>query len=217
MCLRLFVLAAVLPGCWQESWMPTCTDPVYTELADDEASPLGMTANDLLAIATPGWEGIGYDVDDAEVDVAWALERGDGSAVFADVENTDELVRRRFGFGGDSVAAIYVQCDDWLEVPAQLSIVSEGAAIDHDMDAALTTSQPLWDEQRIQVAGTEPYEGSGVVVPGIDESFDEQTIDSLLSKGADGRSEGTFNWEGNTDTQGRAIYLLEWNDYSTTD
>jgi hypothetical protein len=56
--------------------MPTCTEPEYTELADDEESPLGMSADDLLAIATPGWEGIGYDVDDAEVDVAWALERG---------------------------------------------------------------------------------------------------------------------------------------------
>ena len=192
--------------------MPTCTEPEYTELADDEESPLGMSADDLLAIATPGWAGIGHDVDDAEVDVAWALERAEGSAVFADIEETDVVVRRRLGFGSGGVG-IYVQCDDWLEVPAQLSIVSEDAAIDHDMDAALMTSQPYWDEQRIQISATEPYEGSGVVVPGVDDSFDTQTIDALLSKGADGRSEGTFSWNGNSDTQGRAIYLLMWNDY----
>ena len=193
--------------------MPTCTEPEYTDLADDEASPLGMTPNDLLAIATPGWEGKGHDVDDAEVDAGWALSRGEGSAFFADVEQTEELVRRRFGFGGDSVAGIYVICDDWVEVPAQLSIVSEGAAIDHDMDASLMTSQPYWDEQRIQISATERYEESGVVVPGVDNSFDTQTIDALLSKGADGRSEGTFSWNGASDTQARAIYLLMWNDY----
>jgi hypothetical protein len=213
MCLRLFVLAAVFPACWQETYMPTCTEPEYTELADDEASPLGMSANDLLAIAAPGWQGIGYDVDDAEVDAAWALERGEGSAVFADVEQTEELVRRRFGFGGESAAGIYLICDDWVEVPAHLSIVSEDAAIDHDMDAALMTSQPYWDEQRVQISATEPYAGSGVVVPGVDDSFDTQTIDALLSKGADGRSDGTFSWNGTTDTQARTIYLLSWNDY----
>jgi hypothetical protein len=213
MCPRLFVLAGILPGCWQETYMPTCTEPVYTELADDEVSPLGMSANDLLAIATPGWEGIGHDVDDAEVDAAWAFERGDGTAVFADIEKTDVLVRRRVGFGGVGSVGLYVQCDDWLEVPARLSIVSEAATIDHDMDAVLTSTQPFWDEQRVQIAATEPYEDSGVVVPGIDDSFDTQTIDALLSKGADGRSDGTFSWNGVTDTQARAIYLLMWNDY----
>lgn len=213
MCLRLFVLAGILPGCWQESHTPACSEPEYTELADDEASPLGMTADDLLAIATPGWEGVGLDADDSEVDVAWSLERGEGTARFADVEPID-IVTRRFGFGGDFYVAMAVFCDDWVEVPAQISIVSEGAAIDHEMDGALMTSQPYWDEQRVQIAATEPYEGSGVVVPGIDDTFDEQTIGSLFSKRADGRSEGTFSWEGTTDTQGRAIYLLSWNDYS---
>jgi len=213
MCPRLFVLAGVLAGCWQESHYPSCSEPEYTELADDEESPLGMTANDLLAIATPGWEGTGLDASDAEVDVAWALERGEGSAAFADIENID-IVTRRFGFGGDLYVAMAVQCDDWLEVPAHLSIVSEGAAIDHEMDAPLTSVQP-WKERRVGIYASEPYEDTDIVVPGIDESFDEhQTIDARLSMAADGRSEGTFSWSGQNDTQGRAIYLLSWNDYA---
>ena len=209
---RVLLLSCTIPGCWQESRLPSCSEPVYTELADDEASPLGMTADDLLAIATPGWEGIGVDANDAEVDVAWALERGEGSAVFADIEETTVVLRRRFGFGPDIDFQVGVICDDWLEVPAELSIVSEAAAIDHEMDAALRSSQP-WEEQWTGIVATEPYEDAGIVVPGIDESFDTQTIDARLSMEAEGRSAGSLSWNGTDDTHGRAIYILSWDDY----
>jgi hypothetical protein len=191
--------------------MPSCTEPVYTELADDDASPLGVTADDLLAIATPGWEGVGLDVDDAAVDIAWAVERGEGSAVFADIEETTVVLRRQFGFGPDVHFGLHVVCDDWLEVPANLSIVSEAAGIDHEMDGALLSSQPV-EEERVAILATEPYEDSGIVVPGIDESFDTQTIDARLSMEAEGRSAGSLSWNGIDDTHGRTIYILSWDD-----
>ena len=211
--LRTLILVGVLPGCWQESRLPSCSEPEYTELADNEESPLGMTANELLAIATPGWEGTGIDANDAEVDVAWTLERGEGSAVFADIEETTTVVRRRFGLGADINFGLHVVCDDWLEVPAQLSIVSEAAAIDHEMDAALTSAEP-WKEQRVGIVATEPYDEAGIVVPGIDESFEEQTIDARFSMAADGRSAGSLSWSGINETHSRAIYLLSWTDYA---
>jgi hypothetical protein len=193
--------------------MPTCTEPEYTELADDEESPLGMSADDLLAIATPGWEGIGYDVDDAEVDVAWALERGEAARSSRTSRRPTWSCVAGSGSAPRGIRSVRSVRRLARGACARSRSSRKAAAIDHDMDAALMTSQPYWDEQRIQISATEPYEGSGVVVPGIDDSFDTQTIDALLSKGADGRSEGTFSWNGATDTQARAIYLLMWNDY----
>lgn len=195
--------------------MPACSEPEYTELADDEASPLGMTANDLLAIATPGWEGLGIDANDAEVDVAWALERGDGSAAFADIEQIDIVTRHLEFPGGDFYVGLAVQCDDWLEVPAQLSIVSEDAAIDHEMDAALRSpvSYSRSPELGVDIRAVEPYAKSGVVAPGADDSFDEQTLEAWISAEPEGTSAGSLSWNGVSETQGRAIYLLSWDDY----
>jgi hypothetical protein len=212
MCPRLFVLAGILPGCWQETRLDACTEPVYTELADDEESPLGMTANDLLAIATPGWEGKGVDVNDAEADVAWALERGEGSAVFADIEETTVIVRRRFGLGPDSYFQSLLSCDDWLEVPAALSIVSEAAGIDHSMDAALRSplSYSPSSEEGVDVIAIEPYADAGIVVPGIDESFPEQTIEAWISKEPDGTSTGSLSWVGYSDNQARTVRIVSW-------
>jgi hypothetical protein len=54
MCPLLCIALGVLSGCMHEVHRPGCSQPTITELADDEESPLGITANDLLAIATPG-------------------------------------------------------------------------------------------------------------------------------------------------------------------
>ena len=213
MCPRLFVLAGLLPGCFQEIHVPSCSEPTYTELADDEVSPLGMTANDLLAIATPGWEGVGVDPNYAEVDVAWSLERGEGSAVFADTEETTIVIGREFGFGDGSIG-LAVQCDDWLEVPAALSIVSEGAGIDHEMDAALRSpvSHSISPESGAAIRATQPYADSAVVVPGADDAFEQQTLDAWISAEPDGTSVGSLSWNGVSETRAQTIYALSWDD-----
>jgi hypothetical protein len=211
---RLLLFSTALPACWRESHLPSCTEPAFTELGDDEESPSGMTANDLLAIATPGWEGTGIDANDADVDVAWTLERGEGSAVFADIEETTIVIRRRLGFGGDFHYGLHVVCDDWLEVPARISIVSEAAGIDHEMAGALTS--PRWfgsTETGVDVVAVEPYEDAGIAVSGIDESFDEHTIQAWISKEVDGRSSGSLSWNGVSETRAQTIYILSWSDY----
>jgi hypothetical protein len=217
MCLRLFVLAGILPGCWKETHFPSCSEPEYTDLADDEASPLGWTANDLLSIATPGWAGAGLDVDNAEVDIAWTLVRGEGSARFADTEEID-VVTRQFGFGDDYLL-LAVQCNDWLEVPADFTIASEGAGIEAEMDAALRSpvSYSVSPEVGADILASEPYADSGVIVPGADDSFEVQTLEAWISAEPDGTSDGSLSWNGMSDTRAQTIYALSWDDIPNTD
>jgi len=210
---RIPIAALVLPGCWQEYHLPSCSEPEYTALADDDVSPLGMTANDLLAIATPGWEGTGVDVNDSEVDVAWALERGEGNARFADIEEIDIVKRGKCGLG-DFYAGLYVQCDDWLEVPAEFTIASEAAGIEAEMDAVLRSpvSYSASPEVGADIRASEPYADSGVVVPGADDSFEQQTLEAWISAEPDGTSDGSLSWNGVSDTRAQTIYALSWDD-----
>jgi hypothetical protein len=211
MCLRLFVLAGLLPACWRETHRPACSEPVYTELADDEVSPIGIRANSLLAIATPGWEGIG-DHNGSEVDVAFTVERGDGPALFADTEEIDVVTRSFDLGGGDAYLLIDVTCEDWVEVPADFAIRSEGAGTDLAMDAVIRSPSDFtrgWDSGA-DIEGSVPYDESGLAVDGIDDTFEEQTIEVSLSMQPAEQSRGEFYWSGWEPDRAKIVRILTW-------
>jgi hypothetical protein len=208
---RPCLFACTLPACWQEIHSPGCSEPVVTELADDEPSPLGTSANDLLAIATPGWTGRGVYASASEVDVSFAVERGEGPARFLDTEEIDIVTRVR-GMGGDQYLLLAVVCTDALQVPATFSLLSEEADVALDMDATLSSPvfPPIPEDVDLDLFATEPYAESGVDVPDIDPSLDDQTLEARVEILADGTSAGAVSWLGSSDTYARSVPLLEW-------
>jgi hypothetical protein len=215
MCLRLFVVAGFLPGCFSETHRPACSEPVYTELADDESSPTGMTARTLLARATPGWAGIG-DHNGTEVDIAFTVERGDGPALFADTEEIDVVTRSFDLGGGDAYLLIDVTCEDWLEVPADFAIRSEEAGIDFAMDAVIRSPSDFTRESDsgADIEGSVPYDESGLVVDGIDDTMDEQTIEVSVSILPAQHSQGSFYWHGSESDHDALVRILAWGEDS---
>ena len=57
---RATLLLLSCTGCWQETHTPACSEPVYTEIADDVATSWG-TPESLVAIATPGASSWGWN------------------------------------------------------------------------------------------------------------------------------------------------------------
>lgn len=217
---RATLLLLCCTACWSKTYRTECSEPVYTELADDEASPIGVTANSVLAIATPGWEGFA-DRNGSEVDAAFTVERGVGPALFADTEEY-EVVTRSFDPGGGSSAPLTqsvlssdVSCDDWVEVPAAFAIVSEEADIDLEMDATIRspTSRSQWDSGA-DIEGNLPYEQSGLVIDGIDETTDDQTIELFVSMQPAEQSTGSLSWHGSEQDEERSVRILAWDNDS---
>jgi hypothetical protein len=211
MCRRLFVLMGILPGCWSETHRPGCSEPVYTELADDESSPMGISPASLLATATRGWEGIA-DHFGSEVDLAFAVTRGEGPALFADTEEID-VVTRRFGFGGgSSTLLLAVTCEDRVEIPADLRLVSEDADVDLAMEATIASPNPLSQgaNSGADIEASVPYIESGLVVEGVDESYDDQSIGVSIAMQPAEQSTGRVYWTGTNENEGRLIEILHW-------
>jgi len=209
---RATLLLLASTACWRESHSTECTEPVYAELADDEPSPMGITANSLLAISTPGWEGTA-ESNGHEVDVAFTVERGEGPALFADTEQI-EVVHRSFHLGGGEGSDLMGDptCEDWVEIPADFAIVSEEAGIDLAMDATIRSPS---DSSRgrnpgADIDGSVPYEQSGLVVDGIDKTFDEQTIEVSVSMQPAEQSGGSIYWHGSEQDDERIVRILTW-------
>jgi len=188
---------------------------VYTELADDEASPMGITPASLLAIATPGWAGVA-DHFGSDVDASFTVARGEGPAFFADTEEIDVVTRQFDLGGGDATLLIAVTCEDWVEVPADFTMVSEEAEIDLDMDAAIRSPSQLTQGRGsgADIEASVPYEQSGLVVDGIDDTYDEQTIGVSVSMQPAGQSTGDFYWSGSEQDRASTMRILSWDDGS---
>jgi hypothetical protein len=198
-------------ACWSETHRPACSEPIYTELADDQASPGGITPNRLLAIATPGWSGVA-DHFGSEVDASFTVARGEGPAFFADTELIDVVTRQFDPGGGDSYLLVAVTCDDWVEVPADLTIVAEEADIDVSMDASIRSPSHFSQggDSGADIDGSVPYDESGLVVDGIDDTFDEQTIEVSVSMQPAAQSAGSLYWHGSEQDEEGIVRILAW-------
>jgi hypothetical protein len=215
-CPRLLLALGVLPGCWREIHRPGCSEPTITELVDDEESPLGITANDLLAIATPGWTGSADDVNGDVADVTVGIARASGPANYVHADEIDIVTRIRHLGGGDMYLTIGVICVDAVEVPVDLTIASEAAAIDLDMDATLSSPLQAKYEGLYQAdaLASAPYDEADAPLPSnVDTSWEEQTIDARVEIQPDGLSAGSVKWVGTNADGDAADYadLLHWN------
>jgi len=211
---HLCLFAWALPACFKEVHRPGCSELETTELADDETSPLGFTADDLLAIATPGWAGSAEDVTGSIVDAAVEIARGAGSAVYVHADPID-VVTRTSGFGDDYLL-VAVSCPDAVEVPIDLAIASSAASIDLDLEATLRSPAMAREEglYQAEAVASDPWDGSGATLPSdVDPSWEEQTIDALVEIQPDGQSAGSVKWVGTDAAGDSAEYadLLTWN------
>jgi hypothetical protein len=205
---RATVLLLCCTGCWSETHGPGCSEPVYTEIADDEATAWG-TPDNLVAIAARGWTGVA-DHFGSEVDASFTVERGEGPALFADTEEIDVVTRQWDPGGGDSYLLVAVTCNDWVEVPADFTIVSEEAEIDLAMDATIRSPNEFSDSGA-DIEASVPYEQSGLVVESIDdETYEQESVEVSISMLPAEQSRGTVDWIGTDPDYGRMVPILEW-------
>jgi hypothetical protein len=139
---------ALLAGCHVTS-RPGC-DVVEREVADDDAlGDLSFTVTDLVAAAAGTFTVDLRDAAAALHTTTVSTVRGEGPATFFDATYTS-VETRRLGFGRDTLM-IGVSCDDTVEVPMTIDVVSTDGAIDVSGDA-LAWNERTEDPPLITVA-----------------------------------------------------------------
>jgi hypothetical protein len=143
----LIVPTLLLTGCFQVTVRPSCEEVDVLEVADDEPTAAG-TARELLDtielddVLPATWQ----DGSATEADVVVA--RGTGSATWVQLESTS-VKTRSFGFGRNTLA-IFVVCEDQLQVPIDAEVASADGTLQVSVSGLAVTPTPF----------TEPAPGS---------------------------------------------------------
>jgi hypothetical protein len=208
---RLLALL-ILSGCFRVHHSPAC-DESATEVTDAEVTPAGA-AIDLLAVVTGDGQSEALLADGSEVDVAWSVARGEGSARWVESEHSTHT-ERSFGFGSSTQLNI-VFCEDRLEAPVVATLVSESGDVDVTV---VTVAESLTGERQgvdPNVDGQSDFENATLPTDlGVNpDDFSDKTAFLFLDRLGSAEVSGSAGWEGTRETETaierRAEVLVEF-------
>lgn len=179
-----------------------CVPAGSTPLADDEASPAGFTAAEVLAFAVGTHETVGTYEDERTVGTLVELARGEGDATW---EETEEVETRTPNgqLWGESVLSIEIRCVDVLVIPADIVVRTQDGVVDvHEAGTVAATNLDDVDFDlelpADQLDGVPPVDGAET---GFVQAFFESDL---------GMTGGRLGWSGTDENSSWARYMLDW-------
>lgn len=179
-----------------------CVPAGSTPLADDEASPAGFSAAEVLTFTVGTHETVGTYEDESTVGTLVELARGEGDATWEETEEVE--IRTPNGqLWGQTFLTMEVICRDLLVIPADLVVRTQDGVVDvHEAGPLAATGLDDVDFDldlpADQLDGVPPVDGA-------ERGFVQASFESDL-----GMTGGRLGWSGTDESSSWARYLLDW-------
>lgn len=187
-----------------------CVEVESISLADDEDSPLGFSADDVLGTIGAARTVVGHlggdGMEGDAVDVTIGVTRGEGAAVFTRTElaTTHTPNGRLFG---ETEYDMLVICHDSLAVPVDLAVTTADGTIRFEEP---TDAVPAGDTlDFVHVSATVPIDEA----EGLPENDNPNVEEVFASAGfyeGGAVTSGQVGWSGRSDTSSFAVSAVTW-------
>lgn len=179
-----------------------CVPAGSTPLTDEESSPGGFSASEVLAFTAGTHETVGTYEDGVTVGAIVEVTRAAGDATW---EESDEVETRTPNgtLWGESHLSMEILCLDVLSVPTAIVVRTQDAVVDLAEAGALTATG-LDDVDIDLELSADEMEGVPPV-DGAEGGFVQAHFESDL-----GMTGGRLGWNGTDEDSSWARYILEW-------